>query len=137
MVAPLGSLSPLHASDAGKELLVPLEQEERAELMNQLNFDAMTQKTLGSRASLSEEIDHIIAEGRSYDREEHVDGMQCVAAPVFGELSAPICALSVSGPSVRATEPILVGHGDAVSTTAQIATQLLGGIVPKHWSSDA
>ena len=97
----------------------------------------MTRKTLGSRASLSEEIDCIIAEGRSYDREEHVDGMQCVAAPVFGELGAPICALSVSGPSVRVTETVLVGHGDAVSKTAQMATQLLGGVVPKHWSSDA
>ena len=86
---------------------------------------------------MSEEIDLIIAEGRSYDREEHVDGMQCVAAPVFGEFGAPICALSVSGPSVRVTEPVLVGHGDAVSKTAQMATQLLGGVVPKHWSSDA
>ncbi len=137
MVAPLGSLSPLHASGAGKALLAALDQEERAELMDQLNFDAMTQNTLGSPTSLSEEFDRIIAEGRSYDREEHVNGMQCVAAPVFGELGAPICALSVSGPSVRMTEPVLVGHGDAVSKTAQMATQLLGGVVPKHWSSDA
>ena len=49
MNAPLGSLSPLHASGAGKALLVALEQEERAELMDQLNFDAMTQKTLVMR----------------------------------------------------------------------------------------
>ena len=137
MVAPLGSLSPLHASGAGKALLAALGQEERAELLDQLNFDAMTQNTLGSPTSLSEEIDRIIAEGRSYDREEHVNGMKCVAAPVFGELGAPICALSVSGPSVRVTEPVLVGHGDAVSKTAQMATQLLGGVVLKHWSSDA
>ena len=36
---------------------------------------------------MSKEMDRIIAEGWSYDREEHVDGMQCVAAPVFGELA--------------------------------------------------
>ena len=63
--------------------------------------------------------------------------MQCVAAAVFGELGAPMCALSVSGPRVRMTGPVLVGHGDAVSKTAQMAIQLLGGVVPKHWSSDA
>ena len=137
MVAPLGSLSPLYASGGGEALLAALEQEERAELMDQLNFDAMTQKRLGSRASLSEEIDRIIAEGRLYDREEHVDGMQCVAAPGFGEHVAPMCALSISGSSVRVTESVLVGHGDAAWKTAQMATQLLSGAVPKHWSSDA
>ncbi len=86
---------------------------------------------------MSKEIDRIIADGWSYDREEYVDGMQCVAAPVFGELGAPICALSVSGPSVRVTEPVLVVHGEPVSKTAQMAAQLLDGVIPKHWSSDA
>jgi IclR family acetate operon transcriptional repressor len=129
-------LSPLHASGAGKALLAALNQEDRNELMDQLSFDAMTEKTLRSKASLSEEIERIIAEGRSYDREEHVEGMQCVAAPVFNELGSPICALSVSGPSVRVTEEVLVGHGNAVSKTAHLATQLLGGIPPKHWVSD-
>ena len=33
MVAPLGNLSPLHASGAGKALLAALDQEERAELV--------------------------------------------------------------------------------------------------------
>jgi IclR family acetate operon transcriptional repressor len=136
MVAPLGSLFPLHASGAGKALLAALDQEERNELMDQLSFDAMTAKTLCSKASLNQEVEWIIAEGRSYDREEHVEGMQCVAAPVFNETGSPICALSVSGPSVRVTEAVLVGHGNAVLKTAHLATQLLGGIPPKHWASD-
>jgi len=136
MVAPLGSLSPLHASGAGKALLAALGQEERNELMDQLSFDAMTEKTLCSKVSLTQEIERIIAEGCSYDREEHVEGMQCVAAPVFNETGSPICAFSMSGPSVRVTEAVLVGHGNAVLKTAYLATQLLGGIPPKHWASD-
>ncbi|MEC8693553.1 MAG: IclR family transcriptional regulator [Pseudomonadota bacterium] len=138
MISPLDSLSPLHASSAGKASLAALvDQEERAELMVQLNFDAMTHKTLRSRASLSEEIECILAEGWSYNRGEYVDGMRCVAALVFGELGAPICALSISGPSVLLTERVLAGHGDAVSKTAQMAIQFLGGVAPKHWSSHA
>ena len=66
MVAPLDSLSPLHASGAGKASLAALvDQEERAELVTQLNFDVITHKILRSRASLSEEIERIIAEGWS------------------------------------------------------------------------
>ena len=136
MVAPLGSLCPLHASGAGKALLAALDQKERNELMDQLSFDAMTEKTLCSKALLNQEVERIIAEGRSYDREEHVEGMQCVAAPIFNETGSPICALSVSGPSVRVTEAVLVGHGNAVLKTAHLATQLLGGIPPKNWASD-
>lgn len=137
MVEPLGSLSPLHVSSVGIALLAALDQEERAELMAQMNFDAMPHETLRSTASLSEEIERLISRGRSYDREEHVDGMRCAAAPVFGELGAPICALSVIGPSVRITEEVSVGHGNAVSRTAHTAIQLLGCVALKHWSSHA
>ena len=124
MVAPLGSLSPLHASGAGKALLAALDQEERAELVTQLNFDVITHKTLRSRASLSKEIERIIAEGWSYDPEEYVDGMHCIAALVFRELGALISALSVCcpfGSSVRVTETSLCWHG----------------VTPKNWSSHA
>jgi IclR family acetate operon transcriptional repressor len=136
MVAPLGSLSPLHASGAGKALLAALDVEDRTQVIDGLVFDALTDKTLQTKDGLTREIHQIIEEGRSYDREEHVAGMQCVAAPVFNELGMPLCALSVSGPSVRVTETVLVGHGDAVAKTADLATQLLGGIAPKHWPTD-
>ena len=121
MVVPLGNLSPLHSSGAGKAPLAALDQEERAELLTQLNFDAMTHKILRSRASLSDEIERTIAEGWSYDPAEYVDGMRYLAALVFRELGALIGALSVSGLSVRVTERVLVGHG----------------VAPKNWSSHA
>ena len=136
MVAPLGSLSPLHASGAGKALLAALGQEERSVLMEQITYEALTDKTHRSQASLEAEIQIIIAEGRSYDRQEHVDGMQCVAAPVFNELGSPICTLSVSGPSVRMSDAVFIDHGDAVARTAHTATQLLGGIPPNQWMSN-
>ncbi|HCL68171.1 MAG TPA: hypothetical protein DIC49_01540 [Gammaproteobacteria bacterium] len=133
MVAPLGSLSPLHASGAGKALLSALNAQERNHLMDQMTYDALTNKTHQSKNSLTKEIERIIEEGRSYDREEHVERMQCVAAPVFNELGAPVCALSISGPGVRITEEVLIRHGDAVAQTANHATQLVGGISPSHW----
>ena len=135
MVAPLGSLSPLHASGAGIALLSSLNAEERDQLMDQLTYHALTDKTHQSKSSLTKEIGRIIEKGCAYDREEHVEGMQCVAAPVFNELGAPICTLSISGPRVRITEEVLIGHGDAVAQTANRATQLIGGIPPSHWAT--
>ncbi len=104
--------------------------------MEQITYEALTDKTHRSQASLDAEIQTIIAEGRSYDRQEHVDGMQCVAAPVFNELGSPICTLSISGPSVRMSDAVFIDHGDAVAQTAHMATQLLGGIPPNHWMSN-
>lgn len=38
-------------------------------------------------------------EGVSYDREEISMGLSCIAAPVFGNESVPVAAMSVSGPT--------------------------------------
>lgn len=56
-----------------------------------------------------------------------------INAPVFNELAAPVCALSMSGPGVRIAEEVLIRHGDAVAQTANQATQLVGGIPQSHW----
>ena len=135
MVAPLGSLSPLHASGAQKALLSALNAQERNHLMDQLTYDALTNKTHQSKNSLTKEIERIIEEGRSYNREEHVEGMRCVATPVFIELGVPVCAFSVGGAGVRITEEVLIGHGDAVAQTANQATQLISGIPPSDWAT--
>ena len=133
MVAPLGSLSPLHASGAGKALLAALSAESRDDLMDDLIFHELTEKTHRSKISLAREIQTILKDGCSYDREEHVQGMQCVAAPVFNELGYPICALSISGPSVRLNEIVLAQHGDTVAAIGNLGTQLVGGQPPSHW----
>ena len=133
MVAPLGSLSPLHASGAGKALLAALSAESRNNLMDVLIFKELTEKTHRSKTSLAREIQTIIKDGCSFDREEHVQGMQCVAAPVFNELGQPICALSVSGPTVRLSEIVLAQHGDTVASIGNLGTQLVGGQPPDHW----
>tara|TARA_B100001093_G_scaffold362952_1_gene347729 strand:- start:1974 stop:2681 length:708 start_codon:yes stop_codon:yes gene_type:complete len=134
-VAPLISLSLLHASDTGKVLLSVPNAEECSQLMEQLAYDALTDNTPQSKSSLTKDIERIIEEGRFYDREAHVEGMQCVTAPVFDELCAPTCMLGISGPMVRITEEVLVGHGDAVAQTANQVTQLLGGISPSQRSA--
>jgi IclR family transcriptional regulator, acetate operon repressor len=133
MVAPLGSLAPLHASGAGKALLAGLSHDDRDALIADMPFPSLTEHTLVNRDAMVQEVGRIVARGCAYDREEHVEGMRCVAAPVFNEVGYPICALSVSGPSVRIGDAVLDQHARAVNAMGQRATEFLGGQVPSHW----
>jgi|TARA_B110000305_G_scaffold172798_1_gene190963 IclR family acetate operon transcriptional repressor len=133
MVAPLGSVTPLHASGAGKALLAGLSDEERNLLIDSLDYLKFTTKTHRGLRTLKREIAEVLMLGCAFDREEHVAGMQCVAAPVFNEVGHPICTLSVSGPLVRISEQVLRKHGEAVRAMGQRATELIGGQPPRHW----
>ena len=86
-----------------------------------------------TKSALIRELAIVRKAGCAYDREEHVIGMQCVAAPVFNEFGEVVCALSVSGPRVRVDAPTLSSHGQAVIEAAARATDVLGGIQPEYW----
>ena len=133
MVAALGSRVPLYASGAGKALLAALPADEQAPLIDRQAFTAVTRHTLTARSALIRELASVRKVGCAYDREEHVMGMQCVAAPVFNEFGEVVCALSVSGPRVRVDAPTLNSHGQAVIEAAARATDVLGGVPPEYW----
>jgi DNA-binding IclR family transcriptional regulator len=136
MVAPSVRLWPLYASSAGDALPAALDQDECSVLMGQITYEAVADKMHRFQASLEAEIRAIIAEGRSYDRQEHVDGMQCVAAPVFKEPSSPTRPLTISRPSVRISDAVFINHSDSLTQTAHTTNQLFGGVPPKHWMSN-
>lgn len=133
MVAPLGSQSPLHVSGAGKALLAGLSVRERDSILDQLEYPQLTPHSLDSAHALAAELDAVIARGCAYDREEHVAGMQCVAAPVFNEIGQPLCALSVSGPTVRLNPEAVAECAAAVTAMGARGTEVVGGRPPKHW----
>ena len=133
MVAALGSRVPLYASGVGKALLAALPSDEQAPLIDIQAFTAVTRHTLTAKSALIRELAAVRKAGCAFDREEHVIGMQCVAAPVFNEFGEVVCALSVSGPRVRVDAPTLTLHGQAVIEAALRATELLGGLEPEYW----
>ena len=134
MVAPLRGLPPLHEWCAEEALLSALNAEGCNHLIDRLTYDMFADKTHQSKSPPTEEIEWIIEQGRSYDREEHVEGTPCVAAAVFYELGAPICVLNIRGPRVRISEKLLVGYVDTAARTANWAIQSLRGLSPSHWA---
>ncbi len=133
-VAPLRGLPPLHECCAEEALLSALNAEGCNHLIDRLTYDMFADKTHQSKSPPTEEIEWIIEQGRSYDREEQFEETQCVAAAIFCNIGALMCVFSIRGPSVRISEERLVGHGDTAPRTANRVIQRLRCVSPSHWA---
>lgn len=94
--------SPLYCSAAGKSLLAFQSEPVRAELMDRLQLDVLTQHTIRDQAALEAELTRVRSLGYSVDDEEMEIGSRCIGAPVLlgGE---PVAAISIAGPTTRIT----------------------------------
>ncbi|WP_129112728.1 IclR family transcriptional regulator [Halegenticoccus tardaugens] len=91
----------LHATAGGKALLAYLPDEERERILETRGLPPLTDNTITSRAELRTELQSIRDRRIAYDREEHVEGWRCVAAPITDAENRAVGAVSVSGPAER------------------------------------
>jgi len=89
-----------HATSAGKAILAFMDPDAVRELLPQ-RLSGMTERTTSDRDELLTELEAIRRQGFATDREEHLEKMSCVGAPVFDALGDVVAALSMSGPSNR------------------------------------
>lgn len=95
-VVSVGSRVPLHCSALGKAVLAF-----RSELLDDLTFEGMTSKSITDPVELKADLEVVRHRGFSLDDEEYLEGVYCVAVPVFGRTQQAVGAVSVSGPVVR------------------------------------
>lgn len=130
MIVRLGSRAPLHASGVGKALLAWMSPRRVERILQRRGLPRLTPNTLDTPTRLTLDLARIRERGYSCDQEEHAVGLHCVAATIHDETSAPIAAVSVSGPSARITVAQMHELGGMVSRVAQEITQSLGGSMP-------
>ncbi|MDC7227245.1 MAG: IclR family transcriptional regulator [Spirochaetales bacterium] len=106
MSSKTGSHAPLYCTGIGKVLLSGMSDAQLREYLRTVRFVKYTEHTLPGAPELLNEIDDIKKRGFAEDREEHEDGVYCVAAPVIDSDGSVIAAFSVSLPSVRATDSL-------------------------------
>lgn len=123
----LGSRLPLHCSALGKALLQTLPERERARILHHHGLPRLTAKTITRPTDLNAELIRSRRLGYAVDDEEHAVGLRCVAATVCDELSAPIAAISVSGPTARIGEDRIAVLGAMVRRAAETITHEYGG----------
>lgn len=97
----VGSRIPLYATAAGKSILAHVPQPELEALIEQFDFEQLTDETITDPDDLRDELDAIRERGYSFNREENLDSLRAVGVPVLGANDEVLGALSVSGPSHR------------------------------------
>jgi DNA-binding IclR family transcriptional regulator len=101
----IGSVVRLHATAVGKSYLAFLDEERRADLLDAIDFAAITDETITDRSALEAELDAVREQGVAFNDEERIAGMRAVGAPILTDEGRVIGAISVSGPTTRI-------HGD-------------------------
>jgi IclR family acetate operon transcriptional repressor len=101
VVQNLGALRPVHATAVAKAILPWLPEAEVAGVLRGVRFERYTPKTITTRAALDLELRRVRAAGYAIDDEEHIEGIRCIAAPVFGHAGHALASLCALGPKSR------------------------------------
>lgn len=102
----LGSVLPLYTSASGKILLCQLSEKELIALYPQGRLKKYTNNTISSVAALKVELEKVRKEGVAYNLEESVDGMNCIAGPIFNMEGAIVASVSITIPVIRCTDQL-------------------------------
>jgi IclR family transcriptional regulator, acetate operon repressor len=97
----IGSRVPLHCSAIGKLFLALAATPRRRRLLQSLDLRRFTDTTITDGARLDAELRQIRKEQVSFDREEYLVGVVCMAVPVIGKNGEMLAALAIQAPEAR------------------------------------
>ncbi len=97
----IGTRFPLHTAAPAKAILAWLPKADCMAALAELKFKRFTEKTIGSLKEFELVLARCRKDGYSIDAGEEVEGITCIAAPVFDSLSRPVAALWITGPDMR------------------------------------
>ncbi len=124
--ARLGGVMPLHCTGVGKTLLAYHEGELLESLAKPPGFARLTSHTLTELSPIRKELERIREQGYALDQEEAVEGLRCVAGPVFGHQGHILAAFSVAGPAMRMTPERISEIAHLVQETSRQISFRLG-----------
>jgi DNA-binding IclR family transcriptional regulator len=101
VVQDVGARRPLHCTAVAKAILPWLPAPELAGLLARMRFARHTPKTIVTRAAFEAELRRIRSGGYAIDDEEHIEGIRCIAMPVFGHSGQVLGSIRTLGPNSR------------------------------------
>lgn len=116
----------LYSSGLGKCLLAWSAPEKQQPLIGSLNFVRATEYTITSAEQLQAELKKIQTQGWSYDNQEDLIGVRCIAGPVFDATGKISAAISVVGTSLQIDEGNIPQISEMVKKTAAKISKELG-----------
>lgn len=100
IVSEIGTRLPMHCSGLGKVLLAYKTPSEIAWILRRHGMPRMTARTITDREALEKELIAIRRQGYGIDDEEIMEGLRCVAAPIWSADGQVRYAISISGLTV-------------------------------------
>jgi DNA-binding IclR family transcriptional regulator len=97
----IGDTAPLYATSGGKALLAYLPEEMRREYLNRVVFEKFAERTISSKAALTQELAEIKRQGVAYVSEEFTPGISGLAVPVMGQSGFPLASINIAMPTMR------------------------------------
>ena len=98
-----GSKVPIHSTGLGKLFLANLPTRTRKRVMDRLNLEKFTEKTIVDIEALEADCLEIKKRGFSINNEEYHDGIISVAVPIFETPDHVIAGLALHAPAARMT----------------------------------
>jgi DNA-binding IclR family transcriptional regulator len=96
-----GSRVPLHCSAIGKLYLALTPTPRRRRLLQSLELRRFTDHTITDGGRLDAELRQIRKDQVSFDREEYLAGVICMAVPVIGRNGELLAAVAIQAPEAR------------------------------------
>ncbi len=126
MGSSVGSRYPMYCTGVGKSILARLPDDEVARIWSASPVTRFTGATIVTLDALRAELARIRGCGYAVDREEHEQGVCCVAAAVLNFECQPVAAVSVSIPSFRFSSETERSFAPLVVEAAASISRLLG-----------
>lgn len=126
LTTPLGGELPLHCTGVGKALLAYQGDDLAKRVAEGIGLDRYTDRTITTLPNLRKELARIREEGYAVDNEEAVEGLRCVAAPIFDHAGQAVAAFSVAGPATRVTPARVPAISRLVLETSRQISYRLG-----------
>jgi IclR family acetate operon transcriptional repressor len=122
-----GHRSPLACTALGKAVLAAMPDHDIAAFVQHGGLQRLTPLSIARATDLHQELQEVRRVGYAIDSEETTLGVRCVAAAILDELSMPVAALSVVGPTLRITTQRIEELGLCAIQAAREITLAFGG----------
>ena len=95
----IGSQFHLHSTAAGKAILAYLSEEIVERIFDRRGLPKQTDETITDRSELADALETVRERGVAFNREEQVQGVKAVSAPILSQDGRVLGALSANGPA--------------------------------------
>jgi IclR family transcriptional regulator, pca regulon regulatory protein len=130
----VGTRFPAYATSMGRVLLSGLEEQARAELLDQIELQPLAHETIVTRAALEAELDRVRRQGYAIVDQELESGLRSVAAPIRDRRERVVAAINLAVQAARVSVEEIRHSllGPLLSTAAAIERDLGAAGTPRQ-----